>query len=76
MLYQYLQSNYMPDEPIFASDLQVAGMSNVSIRAQLKKLTDAGLTTHMPCLQQISKAFFHVLSLRYCAGVIPVRCLK
>ena len=43
MLYQYLQSKYMPNEPIFASELQVDGLSDVNVRAQLKKLTDAGL---------------------------------
>lgn len=43
MLYQYLQASYLPNEPIFASELQVDGMSDVNVRAQLKKLTDAGL---------------------------------
>lgn len=43
MLYQYLQTSYSPNEPIFASELQVDGMSDVNVRAQLKKLTDAEL---------------------------------
>lgn len=42
MLYQFLQSRYQPNEPIFLSDIQIDDMSDSSIRAQIKKLTDNG----------------------------------
>lgn len=43
MLYDFLQSRYQPNEPIFLSDIQIEGVSATSIRAQIKKLTDNGL---------------------------------
>ena len=43
MLFDFLQSHYRPNEPIFLSDIQIEGMSATSIRAQIKKLTDNGL---------------------------------
>ena len=41
-VYSYIESNYRPNEPIFLSNLDIPGMKAVSIRQQLKKLTEAG----------------------------------
>ncbi len=41
-VYAYLTENYLMNEPIFLSDLSVPGMKGVSIRQQLKKLTEDG----------------------------------
>lgn len=41
-MYSYIESNYRPNEPIFLSNLDIPGMKAVSIRQQLKKLTEAG----------------------------------
>lgn len=43
MLYEFLQSRYHPNEPIFLSDIQLAGISDQCLQAQIKKLTDSGL---------------------------------
>lgn len=40
MLYEYIQSNYQVDEPIFLSELP--GKSINSIRQEMKKITDEG----------------------------------
>lgn len=42
VLYEYLSSNYPPNTPILLSDLKIEGMSDVNLRQQIKKLTDAG----------------------------------
>lgn len=42
VLYKYLSSNYPPNTPILLSDIKIEGMSNVNLRQQIKKLTDAG----------------------------------
>lgn len=42
VLYKYLSSNYPPNTPILLSDLKIEGMSDVNLRQQIKKLTDAG----------------------------------
>lgn len=42
MLYEYLQSNYSPNEPILASELQIEGINKNNLLQQLKRLTDAG----------------------------------
>lgn len=43
MLYEFLQSRYHPNEPIFLSDIQLAGISDQCLQAQITKLTDSGL---------------------------------
>lgn len=43
MLYEYLKTEYRENEPIFLSELNVADISSVNVRQQLKKLTDKGL---------------------------------
>ena len=42
MLYDYLQQNYAPDEPILISDLKTIGIPMNTIRQQLKRLSDSG----------------------------------
>lgn len=42
LLYQYLKSNYKENEPIFLSEIQLPDMKPVSVRQQLKKLTEDG----------------------------------
>ena len=39
-VYSYLQENYSQNEPIFLSELIIPGIKPVSLRQQLKKLTD------------------------------------
>lgn len=39
-VYSYLKSNYKQNEPIFLSELNIPGMKPVSVRQQLKKLTE------------------------------------
>ena len=41
-LYQYLLDNYIKNEPIFLSDIQIEGMTENNIRQRLKASTDAG----------------------------------
>lgn len=41
-VYNYLEKNYEPNEPIFLSDLNMSNMKPSSLRQQLKKLTDEG----------------------------------
>ena len=41
-VYNYLQSNYEANEPILLSELTIPGMKPVSVRQQLKKLTECG----------------------------------
>lgn len=41
-VYEYLVSNYGENEPIFLSDISIAGMKDVSVRQQLKKLNEEG----------------------------------
>ena len=38
-LYEYLLNNYRLNEPIFLSEIQIEGMSQVNLRQQIKKLT-------------------------------------
>lgn len=42
LLYQYLKSNYKENEPIFLSEIQLPDIKPVSVRQQLKKLTEDG----------------------------------
>lgn len=42
LLYQYLKNNYKENEPIFLSEIQLPDMKPVSVRQQLKKLTEDG----------------------------------
>ena len=41
-VYEYLISNYGENEPIFLSDISIVGMKDVSVRQQLKRLTEDG----------------------------------
>ena len=41
-VYSYLLENYGQNEPIFLSELEIPGMKPVSLRQQLKKLTEDG----------------------------------
>lgn len=42
MVYDYLKDNYQDNEPILLSELSIPGMKEVSVRQQLKKLTEDG----------------------------------
>lgn len=42
MLYEFLLNNYRAGEPIFISDIQINGISEVNLRQQFKVLTDSG----------------------------------
>lgn len=42
IVYDYLKNNYKDNEPIFLSEIAVPGMKEVSVRQQLKKLTEDG----------------------------------
>ena len=41
-VYSYIENNYRPNEPIFLSELNIPGMKAVSVRQQMKKLTESG----------------------------------
>ena len=41
-LYEYLLDNYKENEPIFLTDIQIAGMTRINVRQRIKKLADAG----------------------------------
>lgn len=41
-VYNYIEKNYRPNEPIFLSELNIPDMKAVSVRQQLKKLTEVG----------------------------------
>ena len=41
-VYSYIENNYRPNEPIFLSELNVLGVKSVSVRQQMKKLTESG----------------------------------
>lgn len=41
-VYQYLTDNYKENEPIFLSDISIPGIKDVSVRQQMKKLTESG----------------------------------
>ncbi len=41
-VYSYLKQNYDPNEPIFLSEINIPGVKPVSLRQQLKKLTEDG----------------------------------
>lgn len=41
-VYSYLQENYDQNEPIFLSELTISGIKPVSLRQQIKKLTEEG----------------------------------
>lgn len=43
MLYEYLKENYSIGEPIFASDIEITGMTEENLRYHLKKLTDSDI---------------------------------
>ena len=43
MLFDYLNANYEKGEPIFLTDIAIAGMTEENIRYHLKKLTDNGV---------------------------------
>ncbi|MCI6947427.1 MAG: hypothetical protein SOU53_08160 [Oliverpabstia sp.] len=41
-VYSYIENYYRPNEPIFLSELNIPGMKAVSVRQQMKKLTESG----------------------------------
>ena len=41
-VYSYIENNYQTNEPIFLSELNIPGMKAVSVRQQMKKLTEFG----------------------------------
>lgn len=41
-VYSYIEKNYKLNEPIFLSELNIPGMKAVSVRQQMKKLTEDG----------------------------------
>ena len=41
-LYKYIRENYQENEPIFVSEIQIEGMTDVNLRQQIKKLADSG----------------------------------
>ena len=41
-VYIYIENNYQPKEPIFLSELNIPGMKTVSVRQQMKMLTESG----------------------------------
>ena len=41
-VYRYLKDNYKDNEPIMLSELRIPGMKEVSVRQQLKKLSEDG----------------------------------
>ena len=41
-VYEYLKKNYRVNEPIFLSELNIPEVSSVSVRQQMKKLTQSG----------------------------------
>ena len=45
-VYSYIENNYQPNEPIFLSELNIPGMKAVSVRQQMKKLTESGQLKH------------------------------
>lgn len=42
-VYDYIEIKYKTNEPIFLSELDIPGMKPVSVRQQMKKLTEAGI---------------------------------
>lgn len=42
MLYEYLTTNYKPDEPIFLTDVKLPSVNDNTLRAMFKKLCDSG----------------------------------
>lgn len=41
-VYEYIENNYKPNEPIFLAELDIPDMKQVSVRQQMKKLTEDG----------------------------------
>ncbi len=41
-VYNYIERNYVPNSPIFLSELIIPGIAAVTVRQQLKKLTEDG----------------------------------
>ena len=42
IVYDFLKNNYQDNEPIFLSEIVIPGMKEVSVRQQMKKLTEDG----------------------------------
>ena len=42
MLYEYLTTNYKPNEPIFLTDVKLPSVNDNTLRAMFKKLCDTG----------------------------------
>ena len=64
-VYNYIENNYKANEPIFLSELNISGIKAVSVRQQMKKLTedgrlkrfDTGIYWHYPAV-----CFMHSLA--------------
>ena len=41
-VYSYIENNYRPNEPVFLSELNIPSIKAVSVRQQIKKLTESG----------------------------------
>lgn len=41
-VYEYIENKYKPNEPIFLAELDIPNMKPVSVRQQMKKLTEEG----------------------------------
>lgn len=41
-VYNYIETRYKPNEPVFLAELDIPGMKPVSVRQQMKKLTEDG----------------------------------
>lgn len=41
-VYNYIENNYKQNEPVFLSDLNIPNMKDVTVRQQMKKLTESG----------------------------------
>ena len=41
-VYEYIENKYKPNEPIFLAELDIPDMKPVSVRQQMKKLTEEG----------------------------------
>ena len=41
-VYEYIENKYKPNEPIFLAELDIPDMKPISVRQQMKKLTEEG----------------------------------
>lgn len=48
-VYEYIENKYKPNEPIFLAELDIPDMKPVSVRQQMKKLTEEGRLKRFDC---------------------------